>query len=75
MKMIILDGGLGANSKRWGALRQPEWSALADGGADFVRAAHDAFIKARAKPLQPTAMRSCRFILVKRRFGVGLVSY
>ena len=48
--MIILDGGLGRQLEAMGApFRQPEWSALALMEAPhFVRAAHDAFIKAGA---------------------------
>ena len=48
--MLIIDGGLGRELKAMGApFRQPEWSALAlMEGPDFVRAAHDAFIKAGA---------------------------
>ena len=48
--MIILDGGLGRELKAMGApFRQPEWSALAlMEGAEYVRAAHDAFLQAGA---------------------------
>ena len=48
--MIILDGGLGRELQAMGApFRQPEWSALAlIEGPEFVRAAHDAFLKAGA---------------------------
>ena len=48
--MIILDGGLGRELQAMGApFRQPEWSALAlMEGPDYVRAAHDAFLKAGA---------------------------
>ncbi len=48
--MIILDGGLGRELQAIGApFRQPEWSALAlMEGAEYVRAAHDAFLQAGA---------------------------
>ena len=48
--MIILDGGLGRELQALGApFRQPEWSALAlMEGAEYVRAAHDAFLRAGA---------------------------
>ena len=48
--MIILDGGLGRELQAMGApFRQPEWSALAlMEGPDYVRAAHDAFLRAGA---------------------------
>ncbi len=48
--MIILDGGLGRELQAMGApFRQPEWSALAlMEGAEYVRAAHDAFLQAGA---------------------------
>ena len=48
--MIILDGGLGRELQAMGApFRQPEWSALAlMEGAEYVRAAHDAFVQAGA---------------------------
>jgi S-methylmethionine-dependent homocysteine/selenocysteine methylase len=48
--MIILDGGIGRELQAMGApFRQPEWSALAlMEGAEYVRAAHDAFLQAGA---------------------------
>ena len=48
--MIILDGGLGRELQAMGApFKQPEWSALAlMEGAEYVRAAHDAFVQAGA---------------------------
>ena len=48
--MLILDGGLGRELQAMGApFRQPEWSALALMEApEYVRAAHDSFLKAGA---------------------------
>lgn len=69
--MIILDGGLGRQLKSMGApFRQPEWSALAlMEGPKYVRAAHDAFIKAGADIITTNSYAIVPFHIGDERFA------
>lgn len=73
----ILDGGMGRELLRMGApFRQPEWSALALIEApEYVRAAHDAFVRAGADVVTTNSYAVVPFHIGEERFeqqGVAL---
>ncbi|WP_321816372.1 MULTISPECIES: homocysteine S-methyltransferase family protein [unclassified Paraburkholderia] len=73
----ILDGGMGRELLRMGApFKQPEWSALALIEApEYVRAAHDAFVRAGADVVTTNSYAVVPFHIGEERFaqqGVAL---
>ncbi|HDR9153324.1 homocysteine methyltransferase [Burkholderia vietnamiensis] len=67
----ILDGGMGRELLRMGApFKQPEWSALALIEApDYVRAAHEAFVRAGADVVTTNSYAVVPFHIGEERFA------
>jgi S-methylmethionine-dependent homocysteine/selenocysteine methylase len=71
MTLQILDGGMGRELLRIGApFQQPEWSALALIEApEFVRAAHDSFVRAGADTITTNSYAVVPFHIGDERFA------